>query len=152
MIDKLERLVDDLGALHNKLILLIGPPGCGKTRLLGSLAANRKMLPMNIGATLATLLATLPQRQRQLQAMTLLRQLADNYAGEDLLLIDNIELLFDHSLKLDPLGLLKQQAHRIRVVAVWPGELRDGRLTYGEMEHPEHQDYSTEGLVPFEIQ
>jgi hypothetical protein len=152
VIDELERLVNDIGALHNKLIVLIGPPRCGKTRLLGNLAANRKMLPMNIGATLATLLATLPQRQRQLQAITLLRQLADNYAGEDLLLIDNIELLFDHSLKLDPLGLLKQQAHSRRVVAVWPGELREGRLTYGEMEHPEHQDYSTEGLVPFTIQ
>jgi hypothetical protein len=25
-------------------------------------------------------------------------------------------------------------------------------LTYAEMEHPEHQDYSTEGLVPFKIQ
>lgn len=152
MIDELERLVDDIGALHNKLIVLIGPPRCGKTRLLGNLAANRQMLPMNVGGTLATLLATLPQRQRQVQAMTLLRELADKYAVADLLLIDNIELLFDRSLKLDPLGLLKQQAHHIRVVAVWPGELREGRLTYGEMEHPEHQDYSTEGLVPFEIQ
>ena len=90
--------------------------------------------------------------QRQVQAMTLLRELADKYAVADLLLIDNIDLLFDRSLKLDPLGLLKQQAHRIRVVAVWPGELREDRLTYGEMEHPEHQDYSTEGLVPFKIQ
>jgi len=64
------------------------------------------MLPMNVGGTLATLLATLPQRQRQVQAMTLLRELADKYAIADLLLIDNIELLFDRSLKLDPLGLL----------------------------------------------
>jgi len=46
---------------------------------------------------------------------------------------------------------MKQQAHRIRVVAVWPGELREGRLTYGEMEHPRTSGYSTEGLVPFEI-
>jgi hypothetical protein len=26
VIDELERLVDDIGALHNKLIVLIGPP------------------------------------------------------------------------------------------------------------------------------
>jgi hypothetical protein len=152
VIEDLDRLVDDIGALHNKLIVLIGGSCSGKTRLLGHLAVNRKMLPMNVGMTLATLLAPLPQRQRQLQATTLLRHLADNFAREDLLLVDNIELLFDHSLRLDPLGLLKQQAHSRRVVAVWPGELREGRLTYGEMEHPEHQDYSTDGLVPFKIQ
>jgi hypothetical protein len=41
-------------------------------------------------------------------------------------------------------------------VAVWPGELqgdaRTGRLTYADMGHPEHQDYSLAGVVPFEIQ
>ena len=69
-----------------------------------------------------------------------------------MLLLDNIELLFDRTLQLDPLDLLKRHAHARRVVAVWPGELRDGRLTYAEMGHPEHQDYGLDGLVPFEIQ
>ena len=74
----------------------------------------------------------------------------------DLLLLDNIELLFDRSLQLDPLDLLKRHAHAKRVVAVWPGELqgdaRTGRLTYADMGHPEHQDYSLAGVVTFEIQ
>jgi hypothetical protein len=69
-----------------------------------------------------------------------------------LLLLDNLELLFDHSLKLDPLDLLKRHAHGRRVVAVWPGELREGRLVYAEMGHPEYQDYGLDGLVPFEIE
>jgi ABC-type uncharacterized transport system ATPase subunit len=152
VIDALERLVDDIGALHNKLIVLIGSPGSGKTQLLGKLGKKRNTSPMNIGAALGTRLACLSQKQRQFQAIGILRELANKHAEANLLLVDNIELLFDRSLKLDPLGLLKQQAHSRRVVAVWPGELRDGRLTYAEMEHPEHQDYSTEGLVPFKIQ
>jgi predicted ATPase len=152
VIEALEQLVDDIGALHNKLIVLIGVPGSGKTQLLGKLAKSRNTLPMNVGTALGTRLASLSQKQRQLQAIGLLRELADQYNNTDLLLVDNIELLFDRSLKLDPLGLLKQQAHSRRVVAVWPGESRDGRLTYAEMGHPEHQDYSTEGLVPFKIQ
>lgn len=151
MIEALEQLVDDIGALHNKLIVLIGVPGSGKTQLLGRLAKSRNTLPMNVGVALGTRLASISQQQRQLQAIGLLRELAGQYNGTDILLVDNIELLFDRSLKLDPLGLLKQQAHSRRVVAVWPGELRDGRLTYAEMGHPEHQDYSTEGLVPFKI-
>jgi hypothetical protein len=30
--------------------------------------------------------------------------------------------------------------------------LREGRLTYAELGHPEHQDYGLDGLVPFEIE
>ena len=38
-----------------------------------------------------------------------------------------------------------------RVVAVWPGELRGDRLIYAEMNHPEHRDYSRDGVVVLEI-
>lgn len=156
MIEELERLVDEIGALQSKLVLLIGPPHSGKTALLQALAANRDVKPLNVGAELGGRLAGMPQRQRHLQTTTILRELADQHAAGDLLLLDNIELLFDRSLQLDPLDLLKRHAHAKRVVAVWPGELqgdtRTGRLTYAAMGHPEHQDYSLAGVVPFEIQ
>jgi len=134
------------------LVLLIEPPHSGKTALLKILATSRGVTPLNVGAELGSRLAGLPQRQRHLQTTTILRELADQHASGDLLLLDNIELLFDRSLQLDPLDLLKRHAHAKRVVAVWPGELRDGRLTYADMGHPEHQDYGLAGLVPFEIQ
>jgi len=152
MLPKLDRLVDEIAALHSKLVLLIGPPGCGKTKLLGQLAESRAAKVTNVGAELGARLAALPQRQRVLQANVAMRELADEYASGDLVLLDNIELLFDQSLKLDPLDLLKRHAHARRVVAVWPGELRDGRLSYAEMGHPEYQDYGLEGVVPFEIE
>ena len=156
MIEKLESQVNEVGALQSKLVLLIGPPHSGKTALLQTLAKNRGVTPLNVGAELGGRLAGMPQRQRHLQTTTLLRELADQHASVDLLLLDNIELLFDRSLQLDPLDLLKRHAHAKRVVAVWPGELqgdtRTGRLTYAGMGHPEHQDYSLAGVVPFEIQ
>lgn len=152
MLGKLAQIVDEVGALHSKLILLIGQPGSGKTAILAELANQRDMKVMNIGATLGSRLAAIPQRQRALQTNVILRELADEYANADLLLLDNIELLFDQTLKLDPLDLLKRHAHSRRVVAVWPGELVDGRLTYAQMGHPEYQDYGLDGLVPFEIE
>lgn len=152
MIDRLERLVEEIAALHSKLVLLIGAPGSGQTALLQVLGKNRGATPLNIGAALGSRLAAIPQKQRPLQTSTLLRELADQHAVGDLLLLDNIELLFDRTLQLDPLDLLKRHAHARRVVAVWPGELRDGRLIYAEMGHPEHQNYGLEGLVPFAIQ
>ena len=156
MIEKLERLVDEVGALHSKLVLLIGAPQTGKTLLLHALARRRGLAPLNVGAELGPRLAAIRQRQRHLQTTTLLRDLAERHTSGDLLLLDNIEILFDRSLQLNPLDLLKRHAHVKRVVAVWPGELqgdaRTGRLIYADMGHPEHQDYSLAGLVPFEIQ
>jgi len=152
MLDHLNRLVDEIGALQSKLILLVGRPDGGKTALLAGLAEWRGAKVLSVGSALGGRLTMLPSRQRVLKAPVILRELADEHANGDLLLLDNIELLFDQSLKLDPLDLLKRHAHARRVVAVWPGELRDGRLIYAEMGHPEYQDYGLEGLVPFEIE
>lgn len=156
MIDKLKHLVEEVGALQSKLVLLIGPSNSGKTALLHTFAQSKGVTPLNVGAKLGGRLAGMPQRQRHLQTTTILRELADQHAPGDLLLLDNLELLFDRSLQLDPLDLLKRHAHAKRVVAVWPGELqgdtKTGRLIYADMGHPEHQDYSLAGVVPFEIQ
>lgn len=153
---QLVRLVDEIDALQSKLVLLIGAPRSGKTGLLRSLAKNKGVKPLNIGALLGARLAGIPLRQRHLQTATILRELADQHASGDILLMDNIEILFDRSLQLDPLELLKRHAHARRVVAVWPGQLhgntKTGRLTYANMGHPEHQDYSLAGLVPFNTQ
>ena len=149
---RINQLVHDLRALHSKLILLVGAPNAGKTNVLRAFGATIGLSPLNIGAELGRRLAGIPHRQRHLQVASILRELADAHAPGDLLLVDNIELLFDPALQLDPLDLLKRHARSRGVVAVWPGALSDGRLTYAEMGHPERRDYATEGLVPLQIQ
>ena len=151
MVEELEKLVEELAALQSKLILLVGIPRSGRSAHLKDLGKKRGVAPLKIGQALGSRLATIPQRQRHMEANSILRELADQHASGDVLLLDNIELLFDPSLQLDPLDLLKRHAHVRRVVAVWPGELRDGRLTYAITGHPEHQDYGLEGLVLFPI-
>ena len=70
---------------------------------------------------------------------------------DEVLLLDNIELLFERGLEINPLDLIKRLAHAKRVVAVWPGELRGNRLYYAEMTHPEYRDYDADGVVAIEI-
>lgn len=151
MLARLEQLTTEIGVLQSKLILIIGASRSGKTALIQALAKKRGVSVLCVGSELGNRLSVVLQRQRHLQTTTILRELAEQHATGDLLLMDNIELLFDRSLQLDPTDLLKRHAHAKRVVAVWPGDLRDGRLTYAEMGHPEHQDYGLTGLVPFEI-
>lgn len=151
MIAKLERLIGEIGDLNSKLVLLVGTSRSGKTKLLRELGTKLNIEPLNVGLELGRRLAATPINKRGFSAGELLREIADKERTDDPLLLDNLELLFEKGLQINPLDLVKRLAHSKRVVAVWPGELRGDRLTYADMSHPEHRDYSRDGVVVLEI-
>ena len=151
MIERLDDLVNDITSLNSKLVLLIGPPQSGKSELLSGFSERRNASILNVGATLGRKLLAIPSTRRHLLATDMLKDLADKAAQNDLLLLDNIELLFDQALQLNPLEVLKRHAHARRVVAVWPGQLQEDRLSYATTGHAEHQDYAVDGVVPFKV-
>ena len=143
--------LDEIGDLQSKLILLVGPSRSGKTQLLRMLGAKLNIAPLNVGLELGLRLAVTQNNKRAFSAGELLREIADKERTEAPLLLDNLEVLFEPSLQVNPLDLIKRLAHFKRVVAVWPGELCGDRLVYADLTHPEHRDYSREGLVVIEI-
>ena len=151
MLARLERLIDEIGDINSKLILLVGPRRSGKTQLLRQLGAKLNIEPLNVGLELGRRLAATPINKRGFSTGELLREIADRERTKDPLLLDNLELLFEPGLQVDPLGLVRQLAHAKRVVAVWPGELRGDRLIYAAMGHPEYRDYHRGGVVILEI-
>jgi hypothetical protein len=151
MLAKLERLIGEIGDLNSKLILLVGPSRSGKTQLLRQLGAKLSIEPLNVGLELGRRLAATPNNKRGFSAGELLREIADKERTKDPLLLDNLELLFEPGLQINPLDLVRRLAHSKRVVAVWPGGLRGDRLVYADMSHPEHRDYSRDGVVVLEI-
>jgi hypothetical protein len=151
MLERLNHLIDDVQSLNSKLIVLIGPPRSGKTRLLRDLGKHRRMTVLNVAGSLGRQLLAISSVQRHLQAAAFLSDLAADHSKDGLVLFDNIELLFDQSLRLDPLDLLKRSGRTRRVVAAWPGDLINNRLTYATMGNPERQDYAVDGFVPLEI-
>jgi hypothetical protein len=151
VLEKLERLIGEIGDLNSKLVLLVGHGRSGKTSLLRELGSKVQSEPINVGLELGRRLAATPKNKRSFAAGELLREIADQEQAGDLLLLDNLELLFEKGLQINPLDLVKRLAHSKRVVAVWPGELLGDRLTYANMSHPEHRDYSRDGVVVLEI-
>jgi hypothetical protein len=145
----LERLVGEVGDLQSKLILLVGSGG--KTRLLCALGERLNVAPFNVGVKLGHRLAATPVSERGFSINELLREITDSARGDAPLLLDNLEVLFEPSLKINPLDIIKRLAHSRRVVAVWPGEMRDDRLVYANMGHPEYRDYPRDGIVIFEM-
>lgn len=148
---QLEMLVDEISAVHTKLVLLVSARGGGKTKLLSEFGLKFHIRPTNVGLELARRLATTPFNSRGFSAGELLREIADKEPNDGPLLLDNLELLFEPGLRINPLELIKRLAHSKRVVAVWPGELCGDRLVYADMSHPEHRDSSRDGVVVLEI-
>jgi hypothetical protein len=155
VIAKLERLIGEIGDLNSRLILLVGPSHSGKTHLLRQLGEKLNIEPLNVGLELGHRLTATPNNKRSFSAGELLRETAlyeqSGVRTEAPLLLDNLELLFEPSLQINPLDLVRRLAHSKRVVAVWPGELRGDRLLYADMSHPEHRDYSRGGVVVLEL-
>lgn len=149
MQEQLDRLVREAASLQNRFVLVTGEAN-GRLSALQKLASTNGCEILNLGLEFSRRLSGVPKRQRQLQAAGILRELG-NESSRGLLILNQVEVLFDRSLQLDPLDLMKRQSHGRTVVASWPGIHRDGRLIYADTGHPEHQDYPVTGLVLFQI-
>jgi len=144
----LERLIGEVSSLQSKLILLVGSNG--KTRFLRALARRLTTAPLNVGVQLGRRLAATPVSDRGFSTNELLREITDDVGRDAPLLLDNLEVLFEPSLKINPLNVVKLLAHSRQVIAAWPGEMRNDHLIYAGMGHPEHRDYTRDGVVVFE--
>lgn len=132
-------LCETATTLYYRLVLVVGPPRSGKTHLLQEVAVVKGWPLVNLNQRVSELLLELTQRQR---ALRLPRIVGDVLAsGSDVVLVDNIELLFSPDLQQDPLKLLQGLARNRTVVASWPGDIAGKQLTYAEPSHPEYRRY-----------
>jgi ATPase family protein associated with various cellular activities (AAA) len=140
------RLIPQARHMYHRLVLVVAPLGAGKTAALREVAQQTGYNYINVNLELSRCMLELTQRQRQLQASRLLRDIIRT-AHEQAVLLDNLEMLFDVSLKLDPLRCLQDVARERTVVAAWNGAVTAGHLTYATSDHPEYRRYALEALV-----
>ena len=140
------RRIDEAASLYHRLVLLVMPSGSGKTAALRSVAQRLSARYINVNLELSRRLLDLTERQRALQAGRLLDEIIGSGA-EAVVLLDNVELLFDPKLKQDPLRLFQALSRRRTVVVAWNGHVQDGYLTYAEPDHPDYRRYPAADLV-----
>jgi hypothetical protein len=152
VLDELLRLVTDAGSLQSRLVLVLGGDDHQRRDLLARAAVHLGAQVLPLGVDYARRMAAVPRKQRPLQAASLLRDAVDaGFAPSAAAILDRTEVLFDRSLQLDALNALKRLAHSRTVVASWPGELRDRRLTYAPANHPEHCDHPVAGFLDYQL-
>ena len=131
---------------YYKLILAVGPARAGKTEALSELASRNCWPRLNVNLRLSEKLLDLTHRQRAVRIASILD---DTIRAEDaeVILLDNIELLFAQELAQDPLRLLQSLSRNRTIIAAWPGTFDGTSLSYAEPGHPEARRYPTPQAV-----
>ncbi len=145
-IEKLNLAIDQASASFNRLLLLAGPADSGKTTLLRRLSNTHGCPILNVNLKISQALLELPRMKRPRQVDRLFGDRIDGCQGE-LVVLDDLEVLFDTALQLDPLRLLKLHSRNKTLVASWNGVFHDGVLTYAEPDHPEYKSYRDVDVV-----
>jgi len=133
--------INETHVLYYRLVLIIGRAKSGKTKALREVSSLTSAPLINVNLELSRRMLDLTERQRVLQLPGLLDKIVDEAASE-LVLLDNIEILFDVHLKQDPLCLLKRLSRKKTIVASWNGSIVEGYITYAVPDHPEYRRYS----------
>ena len=138
--DQVMRKVKQAAVLYYRLMFVVAPAGAGKTTALQHVRDRTGALLINVNLELSRQMLELTERQRTLQLPRLFREIVSNDNNE-MILLDNIEVIFDVGLKQDPLRLLQGLSRSKTVVASWNGTAVEESLIYAAPAHPEYRRY-----------
>ena len=144
---KLETAIERAASQYYRLVVLAGATSSGKTAALQSIVRRFGYPLINVNLELSKRMLELTRAQRSRQVQRLLKEVVAAVPG-DVMLLDNLEILFDTTLEVEPLQVLQVLSRNRTVVASWNGNFHDGTLTYAEPGHPEFiQLKQTEAVV-----
>jgi len=138
-----DRVINRIGQaaeLYHRLVMLVAPAGAGKTAALQDVHERTTAPLVNVNLELSRRMLDLTERQRALQLPRVLSEIVSDSVAE-VILLDNIEVLFDVSLKQDPLRLLQGLSRNKTVVAAWSGTIDGEHMVYATPGHPEYKRY-----------
>jgi hypothetical protein len=135
-----EQAIEQASSQYFRLVVLVGHPGSGKTAALQSVAQRRGCQLVNVNLELSKRMLELTRTQRSRQVESLMKDLMAAASG-DVVLLDNLEILFDTGLEVEPLRLLQLASRNRTVVASWNGSFHNGTLTYAEPGHAEFAQF-----------
>ena len=144
--DQILRTVKPAAELYYRLILVVAPTGSGKTTALKHVQDSTDVQLVNVNLELSRRMLDLTERQRSLQVQRLLEEIIGEH-DEEIVLLDNIEIIFDLGLRQDPLRLLQGLSRNKTVVAAWNGTVVEEFLTYAAPDHAEYRRYPIHDLL-----
>ena len=143
---EIQAVIESSAQAYYRLVLIVGVVDSGKTLYVKDLSKKMNIPILNLNISLAEKLIGLSERQRKIQCQVLLQEIVDSQSGQ-YLIIDNIELLFDLSLSIDPLRALESVSRNKCLICTWPGSLQGEKLVYADANHTEYRSYNSNKLM-----
>ena len=135
-------MMDEVETQYYRLLIVAGPVGTGKTNALQLVSNKTGASLVNVNLEISRELLAMSERQRSVKLPKILEEVtAAATPGHTLVLLDNLEILFDSKLKQDPLRLLQRLSRNRTVIAAWPGLAENRQIVYADPEHPEYRRY-----------
>ena len=149
-LDELLACVDSVKDKPQRLVIVTGQPGSGKTQKLRELAARKKWDYVDCRLLVTDEFLELLPALRPTRAPLLMGEILDGYDGE-VLLIDRLQSLFVPVLHLDPVALLRKLSERFVLVVAWPGFYENGYLCFQRLGESEPLRFDAKGLTVWSI-
>jgi hypothetical protein len=133
-----------------QLVLVTGGDWTARTELLQAMTSHGGFEYAAISLPFAKALLGQPPSQRPLLASEMVETLVQ--AAHTGITLDQIDILFDPELHLDPLRLVRTLSHHRLILLSWPGTFTQSRLIYGEPDQPEYRVYQAGDTLVYSLE
>ena len=125
---------------YYRIILFTAPSGCGKSDILNDISKKIRAPILNVNLELTQLMLDLSKQQRVFHFSKLFNKIINNI-NDDIVILNNIEILFDPVFKQEPLRLLQMCSRNKTLIISWCGTVENDCLIYAIPSHPEYRKY-----------
>jgi hypothetical protein len=138
--DYLEKATQLAAKAHFRLILVTGVSPESSSQFVSDFAAAKELPRINLGIELSAALMDVSSRLRPASVEDCFTEIIGKKSSP-IVCLDHLEILFEPSLMLHPLELLKQSSRHMTLVCAWPGTESTDSLTFGQSNHPSFKEF-----------
>jgi len=124
--------IEELNEAKHKLLLIIGAPGSGKSKVIREYSQETGIPIIDLDKIFIN---TAPD-----QLMNEMKNFLKTY-NQKVLLLDNKKILYAKNSTIDMMEFLKEISQEIPVLATWNGKIEDGQLYHIRKDTPEDLIY-----------
>lgn len=129
IVQQIVECVHDAAKTPDKLVLIIGAPGSGKSKILRELATMRGWKYAEGEGLLLKEWRPAAHASRQAEAARVLAKALAALEAE-VVLLDNIRNFFAPELGLQPVELLRALSKKQTLLVAWPGTYEEGKVVH----------------------
>jgi hypothetical protein len=145
MVQRIVEFVRDTEKLDERLVLIVGQPGSGKSKIMRELSAMRGWEYVDSRILVTEELLELMPKARPVEAPRIMDSVLGKLEAE-VILLDGIQALFAPVLQLDPLSMLRRLSRKHTIVAAWPGQFENGKLVFNQDGRFPYREYEAQGI------